>query len=105
MSKAQISEINQPGGFLALLLSKLAGPLMKVAAPLAKNILAPSGITAAASTFNVGIQKKINGSGTTTFIISNKKMNDIMKIDLSLDDSNDLLKGITKTIKNETKQQ
>ena len=76
---------------------------MKVAVPLAKNILA--GTTAAASTFNVGIQKKINGSGTTTVIISNKKMNDIMKIDLSLDDSNDLLKGITKTIKYETKQQ
>ena len=40
LSKAQISKIIQPGGFLASLLSKLAGPLMKVAVPLAKNILA-----------------------------------------------------------------
>ena len=48
-SKAQISKIIKSGGFLGSLLSKLAGPLMKVAVPLAKNILAPLGITAAAS--------------------------------------------------------
>ena len=41
LSKAQISKIIQSGGFLGSLLSKLAGPLMKVAIPLAKNILAP----------------------------------------------------------------
>ena len=39
-------------------MSKLAGPLMKVAIPLAKNILAPLGITAAASAIDAGIQKK-----------------------------------------------
>ena len=33
---------------------------MKVAVPLAKYILAPLGITAAASTIDAGIQKKIN---------------------------------------------
>ena len=49
LSKAQISKIIKSGGFLRSLLSKLAGPLMKVAVPLAKNILAPLGITAAAS--------------------------------------------------------
>ena len=49
LSKAQISKIIQSGGFLGLLLSKLAGPLMKVAIPLAKSVLAPLGITAAAS--------------------------------------------------------
>ena len=49
LSKAQISKIIKSGGFLGSLLSKLAGPLMKVAVPLAKNILAPLGITAAAS--------------------------------------------------------
>ena len=49
LSKAQISKIIQSGGFLGSLLSKLAGQLMKVAVPLAKNILAPLGITAAAS--------------------------------------------------------
>ena len=48
LSKAQITKIIQSGGFLRSLLSKLAGPLMKIAVPLAKNILAPIGITAAA---------------------------------------------------------
>ena len=48
-SKAQISKIIQSGGFLRSLLSKFTGPLMKVAVPSAKNILAPLGITAAAS--------------------------------------------------------
>ena len=41
LSKAQISKIIQSGGFLGSLLSKLAGPLMKVAIPSAKNVLAP----------------------------------------------------------------
>ena len=44
LSKAQISKIIQSGGFLGSLLSKLAGPLMKIAVPLAKNVLAPLGI-------------------------------------------------------------
>ena len=105
LSKAQISKIIQSGRFLGSLLSKLAGPLMKVAIPLAKNVLAPLGITAAASAIDAGIQKKIHGSGTTTLIISNEEMNDIMKVVQALEDSNILLKGVTKTIKNETKQQ
>ena len=70
---------------------------MKVAIPLSKNVLAPLGITAAASAIDAGIQKKIHGSGTTTLIISIEEMNDIMKIVL--------LKRVTKTIKNETKEQ
>ena len=105
LSRAQISKIIQSGGFLGSLLSKLAGPLMKVAIPLAKNVLAPLGITAAASAIDAGIQKKIHSSGTTTLIISNKEMNDIMKIVQALEDSNILLKGVTKTVKNETKEQ
>ena len=105
LSKAQISKIIQSGGFLGSLLSKLAGPLMKVAIPLAKNVLAPLGITAAASAIDAGIQKEIHGSGTTTLIISNEEMNDIMKIVQALEYSNILLKGVTKTIKNETKYQ
>ena len=47
LSRAQISKIIRSGGFLGSLLGKLAGPLMKVTVPLAKNILAPLGITAA----------------------------------------------------------
>ena len=77
---------------------------MKVAIPLAKNILPPLGITTAASAIDAGIQKKTHGSGTATLIISNEEMNDIMKIVQALEDSNILLKGVTKTIKNETKQ-
>ena len=103
--KFRISKIIQSGEFLGSLLSKLAGPLIKVAIPLAKNVLAPLGITAAASAIDAGIQKKIHGSGTTTLIISNEEMNDIMKIVQGLEDSNILLKGVTKTIKNETKEQ
>ena len=101
----KLSKIIQSGGFLGSLLSKLTGPLMKVAVPLAKNILAPLGITAAASAIDAGIQKKIHGSGTTSLIMSNKEMNDIMKIAQALEDSNILLKEVTKTIKNETKEQ
>ena len=76
---------------------------MKVAIPLAKNILEPLGITAAASAIDAGIQKKIHGSGATTLIISNEEMNDIMKIVQSLEDFNILLKGVTKMIENEAK--
>ena len=49
---------------------------MKVAIPLAKNVLAPLGITAAASAVDARIQKKIYSSGTTTLIISNEEVND-----------------------------
>ena len=78
---------------------------MKVAIPLEKNVLVPLGITAATSAIDAGIQKKIHDSGTTALIISNKKMNYIMKIVQSMEDSNILLKGVSKTIKNETKGQ
>ena len=79
---------------------------MKVAIPLTKNVLAPLRITAAASAIDAGIQKKIYDSGrpsSTTLIISNKEMNDMMKIVQALEDSNILLKGVIKTIENETK--
>ena len=86
-------------------MSKLADPLMKVAVPLAKNILVPLEIIAAASAIDAGIQKKIHVSGITTLIISNEEMNDVIKIIQSLEDSNILLKGVTNTIKNEAKEQ
>ena len=78
---------------------------MKIVVPLAKNILAPLEIPAAASAIDQAIQKKMHGSGATTLIISNEEMNDIMKIVQALEDSNILLKGVTKTIKNETREQ
>ena len=105
LSKAQISKLIQSGGFSGSLLSEIAGLLVKVAVPMAKDILAPLGITAAVSAIDAEIQKKIHGSGATTLIISNEEMNDTMKIVEVLEDSNILLKGFTKTIKNETKEQ
>ena len=57
LSKAKIKLI-QSGGFLGKLLSKLAGPLMKVAMPFAKNVLAPLGLKAAMSAIDGSIQKK-----------------------------------------------
>ena len=92
LSKAQSNKIIQSGGFL----SKLLGPLLKtglplikkVIKPLAKSVLIPLGLTAAASAADAGINKKILESGNTT-----------------LEDSNILLKGVTKTIENETKEQ
>ena len=49
--------------------------------------------------------KKIHGSGTTTLIILNEEINDLMKIIQVLEDYNVLLKGVNETIKNETKEQ
>ena len=103
-SKAQIKKIIQSGGFLGKLLSKLAGPLMKVAMPLAKNVLAPLGLTAALSATDGSIQKKIRGDGIK-LIIEQEDMNEIIKIIEALENSGILLKGVTKTIENETKEQ
>ena len=82
LSKAQINKIIQSGEFL----SKLVGPLLKTGLPLIKNVikplsksvLIPLGLTAAASTADAGIHKKIVGSGKTTLIISDEEMNDII---------------------------
>ena len=101
-SRAQISKIIQSGGFLGRLLGPLLKtglPLIKnVVKPLAKSILIPLGLIAAASAADAGIHKKMLGSGTTTLLISNKEMNDIMKIIQALEYFNILLKGVTKTI-------
>ena len=103
LSKGQTKKLIQSGKFLGKLLSKLAGPLMKVAMPLAKNVLAPLGLTAAMSAIDGSIKKKIHGS--VTVIIEQEDMNDIMKIIEALENSGILLKGVTKTIENETKEQ
>ena len=87
---------DESGGFL----SRLLGPLLKtgltltknVIKPLAKSVLIPLRLTAAASAADAGIRKKILGSGNTTLIISNNEMEDIIKIVKSLEDSGLLLK-------------
>ena len=73
---------------------------------LAKSVLVPVGLTEAASAADAGIHKKILGSGrNTTVIVSNDEMEDILKIVKSLEDSGILLKGVSETIKNESKEQ
>ena len=104
LSKAQIKKLIESGGFLGKLLSKLVGLLMKVALPLAKNVLAPLGLTAAVSAIDGRIQKTIHGSGVK-LIIEEEDMKDIMKIIEALENSVILLKGVSKTIENETKEQ
>ena len=98
-SKAQLSKIIQSGGFLGKILGPLLRtglPLMKsVIKPLAKSVLVPLGLTAAASAADAGIHKKILGSGSdhnNTILIISK-------------DSGVLLKGVSETIQNEAKEQ
>ena len=76
-------KIGQSGGFLASLLGRLLKtglPLIpNLLKPLAKSVLTPLGLTAAASAKDAANNKKMFGSGTTTLIISNGKVNDILK--------------------------
>ena len=92
----------QSGGFLG----RLLGPLLKtglplitnVIKPLAKSVLIPLGLTAAAWAADAGIHKKMLGSGNkTTLTISNDETNDIIKMVKSLEDSGLLLKWSKRT--------
>ena len=104
LSKTQLSKMIQSGWFFGRLLGQLLNtglPLISnVIKPLAKSVLIPLGLTAAASAADTGIHKKILGSGhnTTTLLISNSEMNDIIKMIKSLEDSGLLLKGVTETV-------
>ena len=104
LSKTQLHKIGQSGGFLCRLLVPLvqAGlPLLgNIPKPLAKSVLIPLGLMAAASATDAAIHKKLFGSGFTTLIISNEEMEDIMKIVKSLEESGSLIKGISEKIKN-----
>ena len=109
LSKTQLSKIMQSGGFLGRLLGPLLKtglPLMKnVIKPLAKSVLIPLGLTAAAAAAaDAGIHEKILGSeNMTTLIISNDEIEDIIKIVKSPEDSCLLLEGVTETAQNEVK--
>ena len=108
-SKTQLSKMIQSGEFLG----KLLGPLLKTGLPLIKNVITPLAKSAlipleltVAAAADAGIHKKILGSGnTTTLIISNKEMDDLIKIVTSLEDSGLLLKGVTESVQNEVKEQ
>ena len=71
---------------------------------LAKRILIPLGLTAAASATDAAIQKKIFGSGMTTLIISNEENDDIFKVVKSLEDADLLKKYVTEIIENKAKE-
>ena len=98
----------QSGEFLG----RLLGPLLKTGLPLIKNVIKPLaksvlihlGLTAAASAADAGIHKKMLGSGNTTLIISNDEIH-IIKIIKSIEDSGLLLKVVTETVQNESKEQ
>ena len=96
-------KIGQSGGFLGRsleLLLKTGLPLIgNVLKPLAKSILIPLVLTAAASITDLSIHKEIFGSGPTTLIISNKKMNDVTKIVKSLEESGLLIEEVSETIR------
>ena len=103
LSKTQLHKLGQSGR----LLGRLLGPLLKIVFllmknvlnPLAKGILIQLELTAAAATTDAVIQKKKNGSGMTTLIISNENMKDIMKIVKSLEESGVMIKGLAKKLK------
>ena len=80
--------------------------MKNVHTPLAKSVLIPLELTAGAgaSATDTAIQKKMFGSGMTKLMISNEKMNDILKKVQSLKDSGLMIKGVSKTIKNEAKR-
>ena len=103
LSKNQLHKIGQPRGFLGRLLEPLLKtglPLIgSVIKPLAKSVLIRLGLTASAT--DVAIHKKIFGSGMTTLIISNEEMNNIIKINKSLEETGLLIKGVIKAIKNQ----
>ena len=79
--------------------------MKSVLKPLAKRVLIPLGLTAAATAADAAIHKKMFGSGTTTLIISNEEMNDIMEIVKFLEESGLSIKGVSETIQNEAKEQ
>ena len=102
-------KIEQSAGFLGRLsesLLKTVLPLMKnVLIPSAKSVLIPLGLTRSASATDAAVHKKIFGSGTTTLIIPNEEVKDIMKIVKALEESRLLIKDVSKTVKNKAKEQ
>ena len=96
LSKTQLYKIGQSGGFLG----RLLGPLLKTGLPLIENVLKPSAKSVLIPMFDI-----MFGSGTTTSIISDKEMNDIIKAVISLEESGLLIEDVSQTIKNEAKEQ
>ena len=109
LSKTQLSKIGQSGGSLG----RLLGPLLRIGSPLmknvpkilAKNVFILLGLTATASAIDEATQKKMIAPCKTILVISNKKMNDFMKIIKCLQNVGLLIKSVSKAIKHEAKEQ
>ena len=107
LSKNQLNKIGQSGG----LLGRLLGQLLKTGLPLmnnvlkilVKSVLKPLALTVVASAIDAAIQKKMFGSGIAILIILNERMNNVMKIVKSLEESGLLRKWVSETIKNKGK--
>ena len=99
----------QSGGFFGRLLDRLLktrlGLMNHVIKTLAKSVLIPLVLTVTASAADAGIHKEILGSWSTTLIIPNEEMEDIMEIVKSPEDSGLLLKRVIRTIQNEAEEQ
>ena len=117
LSKTQLHKIGQSQGFLGILwrlLLKTRLPLMKnILTPLAKSLLVPLRLTAAAAVTDSAIFKKMFrfdrpsdlASRNRTLKVLNKEINDIIKIAESFEESGLLIKGVSETIENEAKGQ
>ena len=105
----KLHKIGQSGGFLG----RLLGPLLKtelplignLLKPLAKSVLIPLGLTAAAAATDAAIHKNMFGLGMIKLIISNEEINDIIKIVKWLEESCLLIKVVGETTKNKAKEQ
>ena len=112
LSETQLSKMVKSGGILGRLLGPLLRtglPLIKyVIKPLIKSVLIPLGLNSAVSAADAGIHKKILESGkqnnTTTLLISNDEVKNIIEIVKSLEDFGLLLKRISETVQNEAKE-
>ena len=101
LSKAQINKLIKEGGALGSILARFLPKLIKPALSLGKNIFAPLGLSAAMTATDAAVQKKMYGSRTKTVEFPNKDLDDMTKIVKALEDSDILMKGVTKTLKND----
>ena len=104
LRKVQINKLIKEGGALGSILARILLKLIKPALSLGKTILAPIGLRTTISATDAVIRKKMYGSGTKTVRFSNKDLDDMTKTVKALQDSDVLIKGVTKTLKNDIKK-
>ena len=95
------------GSGLGSILMRFLPKLIKPATSILKNVAAPLGLSVAMSGIDGAIQRKIHGYGSksgTTGKFSNEEINDMVNIVKTLEDSDILMKGSTKTFKNDVRE-